>query len=172
MGKRMSASERWERQHAHLLTGMQKRVKRAERQFEAARERLMMEREGLEMLLDARQSAVDRAEEIIHEVCFEHDILWDSVSGPGRARGVVNCRSEICYRLMTEAKLGPSMIGRILNRHHASVIYLASRWAFMEGLHDPTNNEYERKMLGVNGLKSEDPLRGARDEEPLGVRAT
>lgn len=153
------SKDRWHRYHPQVLTninnklnGRKRAYEAAKRDYEAAKSALLEVEEELEAIYDMKQRELDLLEKIFQEVCFEHDILADTVRGRARHKNVVNCRSELCYRLATETTLGYVEIGRFLNLDHASVMYQISRWANHNALPDPTNDVYGRRVRANHGL--------------------
>ena len=67
---------------------------------------------------------------IIDEVCAKHGVSRKILRSTSRDRKIVNARRECIERLKTETRLTLVEIGKLLNRHHSSVIHLMKETHF------------------------------------------
>jgi chromosomal replication initiation ATPase DnaA len=158
------SEHRWNSYRPQTIAALERSIEVRRAKYEQARDALVEAEERLEMVLDMRNTIFRRAEEIIHACCYEHDILYNTVVSKHRHKRVVECRSEICYRLMGEIGLSACEIGRMINRDHATVLYLASRWSNLNSLPPVTSSDYhgrgvERANLWHERNEKKSPLR-------------
>lgn len=65
---------------------------------------------------------------ILREVCKEHGLLVENVTGPRRFLPLVKCRTEIAARVAKETKLSFPQIGALLGKDHTTIIMAIRRW--------------------------------------------
>jgi len=71
----------------------------------------------------AEQGSAKDAAGILSEECHKADVSENSVIGPSRNQKLVQVRARIVHRLVYEMGLGPSVIARLMERDHSTILY-------------------------------------------------
>jgi len=89
-------------------------------------------------------TAFKKADEIIREVCEHAGISYESITNKVRTRNLTKHRHFAMWRVRNEAGLSYSEIGRIFNRHHASVLYAIHKLDWEQEIE--THKEFQKLL--------------------------
>ena len=68
----------------------------------------------------------EHIEHALNEICSYYNFTKEQLLGKSRLKNIVQARQMACYILRRKMNLQLTLVGDLLNRHHATILYSAN----------------------------------------------